>query len=391
VQIADALARAHAAGIVHRDLKPANIMVDDSGLVKVLDFGLAKLTVPDQAMGDAPATMAATSTTPGMIVGTLAYMSPEQAEEKPIDARSDIFSFGSVLYEMLTGSRAFQGESSAAQLAAVMRDDPKPLNEFRRDVSPEVRRIVSRCLKKNPAARYASGTELAHDLKSCRDLLFPESGASLSPARIAREVQRPRILVSLLLLVVLLGVGVGWLVKRSGDARWAREVAVREISQLYDQGKFGAAFSLATKAEKAIPGDPELAKLWPLISYPLSVETSPPGVDVYRHEYNDAGSSWDYVGKTPLKNVRQPRGLFLWKFEKPGFATALRTTLSLVPRFAVLPGQPVEGSVTLDEMGHVPPGMVRVSPESTSRPFSFPAMRECRSWHSKIIGSTNMR
>ena len=197
IQIAEALSRAHAAGIVHRDLKPANIMVDESGLVKVLDFGLAKLAVPGPAMGGDGATVAVAtgSTTPGMIVGTLAYMSPEQAEGKNIDARSDIFSFGAVLYEMLSGRRAFDGQSSAALLAAVMRDDPQPLSELKRDVPPEVRRVVSHCLKKDPAARYASGSELSQELKQCRDLLFPESGAMLSPARIVHEAKRPRVLV----------------------------------------------------------------------------------------------------------------------------------------------------------------------------------------------------
>src|SRR5713101_3248276 len=120
IQIADALARAQAAGIIHRDLKPGNIMVTEQGLVKVLDFGLAKLTEADPTSEqDATRTMKP-ATEEGKIVGTVAYMSPEQAEGKMIDARSDIFSFGSVLYEMLTGRRAFQGDTKASTIAALV-------------------------------------------------------------------------------------------------------------------------------------------------------------------------------------------------------------------------------------------------------------------------------
>ena len=133
IQIADALAKAHAAGIIHRDLKPGNIMVGEGGFVKVLDFGLAKLTErPD--IGEEESTRSiAPWTDEGTILGTASYMSPEQAAGKPVDARSDIFSFGSVLYEMVTGQRAFQGDSKMSTLAAVLNQDPKPASEICRD------------------------------------------------------------------------------------------------------------------------------------------------------------------------------------------------------------------------------------------------------------------
>src|SRR5882724_12054499 len=157
VQIADALAKAHAAGIVHRDLKPSNVMIDDHGLVKVLDFGLAKLA--ETATGEFGETVTVRaperpSTEEGTIFGTTAYMSPEQAEGKKVDGRSDIFSFGSVLYEMVTGRRAFHGDSKLSTLSAILKEDPKPVNSLVPDVPRDLEKIISHCLRKDPGRRF---------------------------------------------------------------------------------------------------------------------------------------------------------------------------------------------------------------------------------------------
>ena len=176
VEIADALACAQTAGVVHRDLKPGNIMISERGSVKILDFGLAKLTEKLLAP-DTQATQTLTARTQkGTILGTPSYMSPEQAEGRAVDARSDIFSFGAVLYEMLTGCRAFQGPSPISTLAAVLREEPVPVRQLVPDIPQEAARVVGRCLKKDPGHRYQNASELKLELE---ELLSAYS----SPAR----------------------------------------------------------------------------------------------------------------------------------------------------------------------------------------------------------------
>src|SRR5580693_4672416 len=183
-QIAHGLAAAHEKGIIHRDLKPENLFLTKDGRLKILDFGLAKLTQADPGSNPSMATVTHGATEAGVVLGTAGYMSPEQVRGLTLDPRSDIFSFGAILYEMLSGKRAFHGDTPADTMSSILKEDPPELNETNRNASPAIERIVQHCLEKNPESRFHSASDIAFDLEHL-------SGISGSAARIAQTGVMP--------------------------------------------------------------------------------------------------------------------------------------------------------------------------------------------------------
>jgi Tol biopolymer transport system component/tRNA A-37 threonylcarbamoyl transferase component Bud32 len=219
LQIAHGLAAAHEKGIIHRDLKPENLFLTKDGRVKILDFGLAKLTQPDLTRDGAVHTSLPTmthATEAGVVMGTAGYMSPEQVRGIAVDARSDIFSFGAILYEMISGKRAFHGETAADTMSAILKEDPADLSETNRNVSPALERIVQHCLEKNPEQRFHSASDIAFDLEH----LTGVSGTSARVAAVAEARPRGPLLAAIAggLVIALAMLAVGWWVGRSGSS-----------------------------------------------------------------------------------------------------------------------------------------------------------------------------
>src|SRR6266704_95019 len=166
LQIAHGLAAAHGKGIIHRDLKPDNLFITKDGRVKILDFGIAKLTQADATRSQTDIPTRRVDTGPGVVMGTIGYMSPEQVRGQAVDHRSDIFSFGAILYEMLSGRRAFHGESVADTMSAILKEDPQDLSDTNQNISPGLERLMNHCLEKNPEARFHSARDLGFALEA---------------------------------------------------------------------------------------------------------------------------------------------------------------------------------------------------------------------------------
>ncbi|MBI3664903.1 MAG: serine/threonine-protein kinase [Acidobacteria bacterium] len=225
-QIARGLAAAHEKGITHRDLKPENIFITKDGRVKILDFGLAKLTRPEAPSGEgSSAPTLGGETEPGAILGTVAYMSPEQVRGRPADHRSDIFTFGAILYEMLAGKRPFGGESAVETMSAILREEPPELSATNQNVNPALERIIRHCLEKSPEERFQSSRDIAFDLEMLSGAIGPttvmraiEESAAAAPVSAAPIAPKRRLVLAFvgLSFLALFGIGMYLVGARSG-------------------------------------------------------------------------------------------------------------------------------------------------------------------------------
>ena len=344
IEVAGALLEAHRKGIVHRDLKPGNIMLTARGAV-LLDFGLAKSRRP-VAAGEDAITAAVTGDT--QVEGTAPYMSPEQIQGKEVDARSDIFSFGLVLYEMITGKRAFEGSNQASIIAAILEREAPELEPV------GLNRVVKACLEKDPARRIQQMDDVralvSHELKALE--------TSLAPARPVRLSRNAWFAVGAAFL--LAGVLAGWLWRQSSRQRWALETAAPEIARLVDAGEYIKAAALTREARSVLPKDPTLAKLWMSATGAVSIASVPSGADVSIRLYRDNPNSWQALGKTPLRKIRVPRDAYVWRVAKPGYATSY--VIGRPPGDAAVGySPPFELAWNLRPVGSVPPEMVVVA------------------------------
>ena len=379
IPIAEGLAGAHFKGIVHRDLKPDNIFLTSDGRVKVLDFGLARLApvIAFQEQTSAPTTPA--DTEPGTVMGSVGYMSPEQVRSLPTDARSDIFSMGCVLYEMVTGNRAFSRKTAAETMTAILNEDPPDVSESGKQVPLALNRLIRRCLEKNPEERLQAARDLAFDLKVLlSDSEISKSSAASSGAAMAPEEQpekpaapkppagpaptrnrRGYLYAAVVGLSVLL-VGGGFFLRRMREAQRFRAVIAR-LESAAGNGRLDEVYDQLRDSGLDL-GDPRLAELARRVAGTLSIESDSPEATAAATRVEPiarfASRQPATIGRTPFAGRRLVAGEYLVRLTAPR-----ANPLDLLVR--VEPGKDARVSRKLLPTGWAPDGMVLVD-EGTS-------------------------
>ncbi len=334
LQVCDAAAAAHAINIVHRDLKPANILITQAGQAKIVDFGLARIgDVPPAPSADADAaaprlahdlTLASFSRG-GSVSGTVPYMSPEQTSGEHLDARSDLFSLGCVLYEAAVGRRAFDGETALDIIERIRTTDPPRPGGVRPRLPRAFDAIIQRALARDPQQRYGSAAELAADLRTLKTRLATRG-----------FLQRLRVPAAIAALIVIVFLVWYWRhVEHLQHVQQARD-SLSALPQLVLKERFFEAHDILQAAALYIPDEPALADWKPRVTDVLSVTTDPPGADVYLRRFQrDASGEFPvrrHTGTTPLRDLEVPRGDYLLTVEKPGYIPFQRMISSAYDR-----------------------------------------------------------
>ncbi len=353
VHLAEGLEEAHKKGIVHRDIKPGNIMLTEKGQAKITDFGLAKV------LGGSLITKQATT------MGTVGYMSPEQAQGREVDHRTDLWSLGVVLYEMLTGELPFRGERETSVLYSIVHEEPASLKENRPPVPVALEQIISRALRKGVESRYQSAGAMLGELRHYQEEVRAAEAGVFNWRSFSRRIRQPKVAVPGAVGLVALALTGFMYFSHQAKVRWAKTVLMPKIGGLMEAGIWNRLEpgKLALEALKYLPHDPKLAEYLAKATIPFSVETEPPGAGIYFKEYGKPEGEWQYLGVSPIKDRRFPIGFFRWRMEKEGYEPVLAASPSFF--LGEMGGQPQLYTPftlvrTLDKKGDLPTGMVRV-------------------------------